>query len=193
MNIITKSYELTTALTNLFIFIVSVYCFFNIKNKNWKVFFFLMIIDSFLGTIVHGIVINDSIKTIIWTLLAIFFVFTINSLLLIFTNIKIRYPIYLSGLVSILLLTLYFLDMNFLLVFTFYSLLIIIITFIYLIRSNLKNKDYFVIGYISQIIGGIFLLSRIKLNYLNYNGIYHLFMMITLIFFYIVIKKKQLR
>ena len=192
MSIFTKSFELTTALTNFLIFIVSVFCVIKIKEKNWKTFYILMTIDSFLGTIVHGIVISDTIKTIIWSILAISFVLTINSLLLIFTNIKTRYPIYLSIIISILLLIQYFLNMRFLLTFTFYSLIIIIITFIYMIKSSLNNKKYFILGYVFQIIGGVFLLSRVQFNYFNFNGIYHLFMLLTLIFFYIGIKKNNL-
>ena len=192
MSIFTKSFELTTALTNFLIFIVSVFCVIKIKEKNWKTFYILITIDSFLGTIVHGIVISDTIKTIIWSILAISFVLTVNSLLLIFTNIKTRYPIYLSIIISILLLIQYFLNMRFLLTFTFYSLIIIIITFIYMIKSSLNNKKYFILGYVFQIIGGVFLLSRVQFNYFNFNGICHLFMLLTLIFFYIGIKKNNL-
>ncbi len=181
----TKGYELTTSLTNIVIFIVSLYSVLMIKNKKWKLFFILMSINSLLGTIVHGIELNSVLKDAIWNILSILFVFTINLFLSIFMNIKMKHFMYLSVITSIILIVLYYLDMNFLLVYTFYVLLIIILSFYKILKSKLNNKKYFIIGYIVQIIGGVLLLMRVHLNYLNYNGIYHLFMALTLVFFYL--------
>ena len=64
-----------------------------------------------------------------------------------------------------------------------------IITFYSIIKNNYKNKIWFIIGYLVQVIGGIIFLSKISIPYLNYNGIYHLFMALTLIFFTIGIKR----
>ena len=63
----TAGYELTTAITNLLIFIVGFYGIFKIKNdKLWKMFFILMSIDSLLGFIVHGFVMTLTTNIILW-------------------------------------------------------------------------------------------------------------------------------
>ena len=188
MKYITNGYELTTSLTNLVIFIVSIYILFNIKNKEWRIFYLLMSIDSLLGTIVHGIIMNSFIKNIIWVFLSISFVFTINMILNIFMKMKLKHVIYLSIILSIILLILFYLKTNFLFIFTMYVLLVMIISFYNIIKNK---KKWFVIGYIVQVIGGILLLCKIKFNYLNYNGIYHLFMALTLICFYKELKQDK--
>jgi hypothetical protein len=64
-----------------------------------------------------------------------------------------------------------------------------LVTFYKIVKSDLKNKKLFILGYIVQLIGGILLLIKIKLHYLNYNGICHIFTALTLLIFYIAIKK----
>ncbi len=185
----TSSYELTTALTNILIFIVSFYSYINIKDKKWKLFFLLLTIDSFLGVIVHGIVMSTTLHNILWVILTILFVLSTNTLLTIFVDIKSKIAVLLSIALSIVLLIEFYLDMKFLLTFTMYTLIVSIITFIFMIKTNNYNKTYFIIAYISQVIGGIFLLSDIELFLLNHNGYYHIFMALTVLFFYIGIKK----
>ena len=186
---ITNGYELTKSLTNIVILIISLGSYFNTYNKKWKLFFLLLIIDSLLGAIVHGIVISNIVKTVIWTMLSISFVCSVHMLLNIFVNIKLKYCIYLSIVMSIILLILYYLKYNFLLVFTWYVLLIMIISFYYIIKNNYKNKIYYILAYIAQLIGGILLLCKVNYSYLNYDGIYHLFMALTVLFFYIGVNK----
>ena len=66
MNFLTKGFELTTAITNLIIFIVSICCYKNIKKKNiWNKFYLFLIFDSFLGIIVHGIKMSTMINIIL--------------------------------------------------------------------------------------------------------------------------------
>ena len=186
---ITNGYELTKSLTNIVILIISLGSYFNTYNKKWKLFFLLLIIDSLLGAIVHGIVISNIVKTVIWTMLSISFVCSVHMLLNIFVNIKLKYCMYLSIVMSIILLILYYLKYNFLLVFTWYVLLIMIISFYYIIKNNYKNKIYYILAYIAQLIGGILLLCKVNYSYLNYDGIYHLFMALTVLFFYIGVNK----
>ena len=81
--------------------------------------------------------------------------------------------------------------LDYILTFTLYVLLIVIISFYFLIRSEYKNKRWFVLGFINILIGGILLLSKAKIGLLNHNGIIHLFLVVTLILFYIGIKKKD--
>ncbi len=187
----TSGYELTTALTNILIFIVSIYSCLKTKDKKWKLFFLLLTIDSFLGVIVHGIVMSITLHNILWVILTILFVLSTNTLLTIFVDIKSKIAVLLSIALSIILLIEFYLGMKFLLTFTMYTLIVSIITFIFMIKNNnYKNKIYFILAYISQVIGGIFLLSNIELWLLNHNGFYHIFMALTILFFYIGIKKQ---
>jgi hypothetical protein len=187
----TNGYELTTALTNILIFIVSIYSYLNTKDKKWKLFFLLLTIDSFLGVIVHGIVMSITLHNILWVILTILFVLSTNTLLTIFVDIKSKIAVLLSIALSIILLIEFYLGIKFLLTFTMYTLIVSIITFIFMIKNNnYKNKIYFILAYISQVIGGIFLLSNIELWLLNHNGFYHIFMALTILFFYIGIKKQ---
>lgn len=187
---ITSGIELTTALTNIFIFIVSIYSYFKTKDKLWNIFFFLMSIDSFLGTIAHGIVMSQTLNNIIWIILTIFFTVTINMFLCIFNNMKLKTNYILSLILSIILLIEFYLGLDFLLTFSLYCLIIVLLS-IYFIFKN-KFNNWFLYGFISQIIGGVLLLSKVSIGILNYNGIYHLFAALTVILFYIGIKKVQI-
>ena len=87
------------------------------------------------------------------------------------------------------MLTLFYYGMNFLLIFDFYVLLAMIINTYSIFKYNIKNKDYFLLGIVIQLIGGIILLTDFKEGYLDHNGVYHIFMAITMIMFYIGVKK----
>ena len=188
---ITSGYELTTAITNVFIFLVSLFCYIKVNNKPWKNFFLFMCIDSFLGVIAHGIVMNKIVNDFLWIIISVLFTITINLFLNIILNIKMKHIILLSTTLSLIMLSQLFLNMNFLLTFTIYVLLIIIISVYYVIKKNLKNKYYILLGFLFQIIGGILLLCRVKIGLFNYNGIYHLFTTISLIPFYLGAQKKD--
>ena len=187
---ITSGYELTTALTNVLIFIVSLFGSIKIKkDKSWKLFYILMSIDSFMGVIVHGFEMSTKLNNILWAILSILFVITINTLLTIFMKLRLRFVVILSIVVTIALLIQLLFDMNFILTFVLYVLLVMALTFYKILKSDIKNKRVFIIAYIVQVIGGIFLLAKVKFNYLNYNGICHIFIALTLILFYYSIKK----
>ena len=186
----TTGYELTTAITNIIIFLVSIYCLLKAK-KDWKLFYILMAIDSFLGAIVHGIKMSITINNILWVILSILFAITINTLLQIFMHIKTKYSIFLSIAIITILLIQLFLDMNFIITFISYVGIIFLLIIYYILKNNYKNKYYFLTGIIIQIIGGIPLFIKFELNYLNHNGICHLFTVITLILFYIGIQKEN--
>ena len=82
---LTSGYELSTSITNILIFLVSLYGFITIKkDKLWKLFFLLMSIDSLMGVIVHGLVMTIELNTILWIIMAILFTITINTLFVIF-------------------------------------------------------------------------------------------------------------
>ena len=186
MNIFTSGYELSTSITNIFIFVIGLYGSIKIKHdKLWKLFFILMSIDSFLGVVVHGLVMSDNVNNILWGIMSIIFAVTVNTLLGIFLKYNYKHIIVLSVLLCILLLSQLVFDMNYIFTFTMYVLLIVLITFIYIFVNNYNSKKWFVMGYIILVIGGILMLSKAKINVLNHNGICHLFIAVTLILFYI--------
>ena len=189
---LTSGIELTTAITNVVIYIVSLYGFFAIKkDKLWKFFYFLMTIDSFLGVIVHGLEMSIQLNVLLWLILAITFTITVNTFLVIFLKIKARYIILFSILLSLLLLAEIHHGMDFILTFTLYVLLSIIISTYKIVKSKINNKEYFLAGILVQITGGILMLSKVSIGEVNHNGIYHLFMALTLAIFLIGIKKNS--
>ena len=187
----TKGFELTTALTNVIIFIVSVFCVFKTKEKGlWKFFFFCLIIDSFMGSFIHGIVLDKTLIDALWVILAFFFTLTINTLLCIFLRCNYFHIISLSVLLSILMFIEMVFDMDYLLTFTYYALLILAICTIYLIKDKYSGMGFILISFLCQLIGGLLLLFKAKFFIVDHNGIYHLFMALTLVFIYLGINKK---
>lgn len=186
----TSGYELGTAITNVLICLVSLYGFINIKkDKMWKSFFAFMSIDSFIGSIVHGISMSIELNVLLWLILLVFFVITVNIFLALFLKLKVRHIILLSLALFLLMIILIYFGINFLLGFEFYVFLTMIINTYTIFKYNIKNKDYFLLGIVIQLIGGILLLTNFKEGYLDHNGIYHIFMAITMIMFYIGVKK----
>lgn len=185
-----SGYELLTGITNLFILIVSLYSFIRLKrinyNKYWLSFYMFLVIGSILGFIIHSFNINDKIVNILWIILLFIFICIINSLL--FSEYKYsKYIVFISILFYIFLVVEAIFNMDFIITFVIY----VCINFIFIIKSYIKNKRYYYLySIIIQIIGGLLLISRnIKIWYLDHNGLYHLFMMITIILFYISNKK----
>lgn len=185
-----SDYELLTGITNLFILIVSLYSFIRLKrinyNKYWLSFYMLLGLGSLLGFIIHSFNINDRIVSILWIILLFIFICIINSLL--FSEYKYnKYIVFISILFYIFLVVEAIFNMDYIITFVIY----VCINFIFIIKSYIKNKRYYYLySIIIQIIGGLLLISRnIKIWYLDHNGIYHLFMMITVILFYISNKR----
>lgn len=184
-------YELWTGITNMIIVIVSIFSYINTKDKNFKRFFYLMIIDGLLGFSIHTFNIGSSATNILWYVLAFFFTFTINQLLLIIIDNKkfqFKHSIILSIILYIVIFIERLLKIEFLYTFIFYALIILLISLI----KTIKDKNYYILlGIIFQFIGGVLLLMRVKFLFLDYNGIYHLFMVLTLISFYKSAQKKK--
>lgn len=189
MNIFTSGFELTTAITNVFILIFSIFGYIKIKNRIWKLFFLCMILDSSFGSIVHGIIMSDSIKNLLWVFLAVTFTITINTLLGIYVRLKINHIIILSIIVTFVLFSEMIFGIDFILTFSMYVLLILIICLFKIYKDGIMKNIWFILGYMFQIIGGILMLIKVDMNILNHNGIYHMFMLITLICFYIGIRR----
>ena len=80
---------------------------------------------------------------------------------------------------------------NFILAFTIYVLLVLLISIYFIFKNNLKNKYYYFQAILFQLIGGVFMLTNIEAIGLDHNGIYHLFTCITMILFYLGIQKKN--
>ena len=185
-----SGYELTTGLTNLLILFSSLYCFVKLKNINynkyWLLFYIFLMLGGFLGFVILSFNINDLIVNILWIILLFIFICIIDSLL--FTEYKFnKYIVICSILLYLFMIVEVILNKDFIITFVIYvctNLLFIIISFI-------RNKKYYYLSaLLFQVIGGLILINRnTKMFYLDHNGIYHLFMMFTVIGFYVGNKK----
>ena len=189
---LTSGYELTTAITNVVIFITAIIGLFKIKNdKLWKLFFILVIIDSFLGTIIHGFEMSIQLNVLLWIILSIFFSITVNTFFVIFLRFKVRHIVILSVLFTLFMIVQIYYGMDFIFSFIVYIILIMFISIYYIIKDNVKNKKLFLIGFLISFMAGIILLFKIDIPYIDHNGLGHLFFTITLIFFIKALKKNS--
>lgn len=91
----TSGSELITGLTNLIIMFTTLVVFlrfrkFNVRNKKiWSIFYLSVIVDSFMGFIIHSFMWNSEFVNILWIILSFVFCITLNSLL--FTVIGEKY------------------------------------------------------------------------------------------------------
>lgn len=198
----TSGYEFTTAITNVVIVIASLYAFLKTskEDKKWKSFFLLVVIDGIFGIVIHGIIMPDLTKKILWGILSFLFSITINLLIIIFLSKKykkagIKEIIFMSlGIYSILFLEMIF-NKPFLFTYIMYALLAILLITYVIVKNGIKKNLYYFIGILCQYIGGLFLIFKKYLPVipvLNHNGIYHLFMAVTVILFYLQNKNKKI-
>lgn len=197
----THGYEFATAITNVFIVLSGLYAFLRLyktkTDKKLKLFFFLIFIAGIFGTIIHGIVMTKLCKKILWMILSGIFGIVINLLLVIFLNFKypklgIKQALLLSIFVYVVMFIELLFNMDIIPTFTGYALLVILIMTYILFKKGIKNHIYYFLGILMQYIGGMFIIFRrfVHLPLLDHNGIYHLFMVFTIIFFYLESKKK---
>ncbi len=195
----TSGSELITGLTNLIIMFTTLVILFRFrklkidKKKIWYIFYISVIVDSMLGFIIHSFMWSSETIKIMWIILSFVFCITLNSLL--FTVIK-------CSSVSKMLITsivMYFIfiietvsGIDFLLTFIVIALFYILyILWFYThkyIKTRTKKDKFYIIAIVLQIIGGLFLLFKIKVNFIIFfdkNGIYHMFMIFTIIFMYL--------
>ena len=195
----TSGYELSTAITNLFLFITSIFIFINIKNnKRWNFFYLFLILDSFMGIIVHGINMSNNINNILWVILYILFSITFNLLLYIFCNVKLKNVFILSIFIFIIMFIIFSISIKYNIknldniTILLYALLLVLISLYNIIKSNYIYKYFYIIGIIIQIIGIIPIFIKLNIGYFNYNGICHIFSNITIILLYLGIKKENI-
>lgn len=181
----TTDYELTTGLTNVLILLFSIFGLITILNKKWKFFFLCMTLDSFVGSLVHTIVMSEQLYNLLWVFLVIFFVMTIHSLLGIYINMSIKQILLLTITMVLILFIQMIYGINFILTFALYVLLVLLVCLYKIVKNGIKKNIWFFIGFILEIIGGIFMLSKVKIGLINHNGIYHLFVLFNLICFYL--------
>lgn len=200
MTIFTENYEFVTALTNILITIVaSIACYKlnkNIKNRKWVIFFLLFAICGLMGTIIHGITFKDTYLKILWMILSLIFTFTVTTLVYILKNNKkstYRNIIFTSVLIYLIFFFESIAGIDFLLSFIIYAGICLVYSLYLLIRNGIIKNIFLIIAILIQIIGGIFLLFSIKIPSLmiDENSIYHLFTVISLIFFYIGAYQKR--
>ena len=102
---LTTGIELSTAISNIALLIVSIIGLIKLRDKGlWRLFYLLMTIASAMGVIVHGIVMSIEMNTILWIILSIVFAFTINTFFVIFLKFDMKHIIILSVLLTVFML-----------------------------------------------------------------------------------------
>ncbi len=194
----TSGSELITGLTNLIIMFTTLVILFRFrklkidKKKIWYIFYISVIVDSFLGFIIHSFAWDSETVKIMWIVLSFIFCITLNSLL--FTVIKCSSvsKMLITSIVMYLIFVIEtVIDIDFLLTFVVIALFYIIyILWFYIhryIKTCTKKYKFYIIAIILQIIGGLFLFFKVKVNFIvpfDKNGIYHMFMVFTILFMY---------
>ena len=212
----TSGTELTTALTDALIALLSIYIFIRFlylrfDNKymryTWLFFFVFMFIAGTMGFIIHGITLNINVINSLWNVLL--FIFCIILCLLLLTsvieiknnNINKKNVIMLSCISLSIFIIIYVLSLYGFDIVLLYSLFVgvsviysLSVYFILYFKHKEKNNIYFIISILLQFIGGIVLTSKsfyikLFLEY-DYNSFYHVCLLFTLYLFYLGNKKR---
>lgn len=192
----TNGSELITGLTNLIIMLTTLVILFKFKRlkidnkKIWYIFYISVIVDSLLGFVIHSFLWNSEVVNILWIVLSFIFCITLNSLL--FTVIKYSSVSKLL-IISIVMYLIFVIEtlngIDFLLTFILITLFYIVyILWFYIhryVKTCTKKDRFYIISIIFQIIGGLFLLFKVNIFYFDKNGIYHMFMVLTIIFMFL--------
>lgn len=195
----TSGSELITGLTNLIIMFTTLVILFRFrklkidKKKMWYIFYISVIVDSMLGFIIHSFMWSSETIKIMWIILSFVFCITLNSLL--FTVIKCS-SVSKMLITSIVMYLIFIIEtvsgidflLTFIVIALFYILYILWFYTHKYIKTRTKKDKFYIIAIVLQIIGGLFLLFKIKVNFIVFfdkNGIYHMFMIFTIIFMYL--------
>lgn len=195
----TSGSELITGLTNLIIMFTTLVILFRFrklkidKKKIWYIFYISVIVDSMLGFIIHSFMWSSETIKIMWIILSFVFCITLNSLL--FTVIKCS-SVSKMLITSIVMYLIFIIEtvsgvdflLTFIVIALFYILYILWFYTHKYIKTRTKKDKFYIIAIVLQIIGGLFLLFKIKVNFIVFfdkNGIYHMFMIFTIIFMYL--------
>lgn len=195
----TSGSELITGLTNLIIMFTTLVILFSFrklkidKKKMWYIFYISVIVDSMLGFIIHSFMWSSETIKIMWIILSFAFCITLNSLL--FTVIKCS-SVSKMLITSIVMYLIFIIEtvsgidflLTFIVIALFYILYILWFYTHKYIKTRTKKDKFYIIAIVLQIIGGLFLLFKIKVNFIGFfdkNGIYHMFMIFTIIFMYL--------
>lgn len=195
----TSGSELITGLTNLIIMFTTLVILFSFRKlkidmkKMWYIFYISVIVDSMLGFIIHSFMWSSETIKIMWIILSFVFCITLNSLL--FTVIKCS-SVSKMLITSIVMYLIFIIEtvsgidflLTFIVIALFYILYILWFYTHKYIKTRTKKDKFYIIAIVLQIIGGLFLLFKIKVNFVVFfdkNGIYHMFMIFTIIFMYL--------
>lgn len=195
----TSGSELITGLTNLIIMFTTLVILFSFRKlkidmkKMWYIFYISVIVDSMLGFIIHSFMWSSETIKIMWIILSFAFCITLNSLL--FTVIKCS-SVSKMLITSIVMYLIFIIEtvsgidflLTFIVIALFYILYILWFYTHKYIKTRTKKDKFYIIAIVLQIIGGLFLLFKIKVNFIVFfdkNGIYHMFMIFTIIFMYL--------
>ncbi len=184
-------FEQTTAITDIFLGLTSLYVSKNLKNKKyWNTAFLLIAIASFIGAYIHGLEIYNEYDKFFWfpLLVCIFYAIALFWIATLKKFIK-KYPKFLTEIIFILAglfcFSSFFIK-KFFLFFILYELgSFLILSFLYFIKKNYIIAFGMVISIVAGIIQTI---KPLKFNFIwkfDHNGIFHLVQIIgILVLFY---------
>ena len=209
---LTTGYEITTAATNAVNALITAVLMFRVfrmsgpklRRQVWGVPFILFFAVCILGTIVHGIVLPEEIRSLLWDILYIFLAFMIASFV-----VSARYEIRGSSSVRKTALVCGFLSILFLAVrmvlkhtavpvflpFTLYSgSLLLYLIIIILSARKAKPHLTLLLCAIFVLIAGTILqtVKQIRFHLIwdfNFNSVYHLFTLFFVLLTYVFIQR----
>lgn len=175
----TSGSELITGLTNLIIMFTTLVILFSFrklkidKKKIWYIFYISVIVDSMLGFIIHSFMWSSETIKIMWIILSFVFCITLNSLL--FTVIKCS-SVSKMLITSIVMYLIFIIEtvsgidflLTFIVIALFYILYILWFYTHKYIKTRTKKDKFYIIAIVLQIIGGLFLLFKIKVNFVGF-------------------------
>ena len=185
----TTGNQLILGIISLIIFIITFFIITKLKsNDNYNLLFKLTAASSLLGSIINIFKLSSLMYNILLVLLGMTILYTISSLLIIFT--KVKKITYISITTFYLLIILFFevFEQPSRLLLVIYVILIILICLFNIIK-NKKRNNYYLISLIIELISSIPLYIKYSFKILNSNSITLLITLIAIIIFYIGRKK----
>ena len=185
----TTGNQLILGIISLIIFIITFFIITKLKsNDNYNLLFKLTAASSLLGSIINIFKLSSLMYNILLVLLGMTILYTISSLLIIFTKVKKITCISITTFYLLLILFLEIFEQPSRLLLFIYVILIILICLFNIIK-NKKRNNYYLISLIIELISLIPLYIKYSFTILNSNSITLLITLIAIIIFYIGRKK----
>ena len=185
----TTGNQLILGIISLIIFIITFFIITKLKsNDNYNLLFKLTAASSLLGSIINIFKLSSLMYNILLVLLGMTILYTISSLLIIFTKVKKITYISITTFYLLLILFLEIFEQPSRLLLFIYVILIILICLFNIIKKK-KRNNYYLISLIIELISLIPLYIKYSFKILNSNSITLLITLIAIIIFYIGRKK----